>query len=220
VNRPLTSAPTAGTAAEMQAQALVQTIELQAAEQCRQLLGSALAQAAGIRQRAQAKARARLHRALQQMRAGESQAAQQLQAEIETARRRQASVRARQSLDRAWPALEGAVAQRWQQADARLRWVDALLGVGRARLPPSGWTVRHPASLNADETVALQGTLMRHGVADAQLRADATLAAGLVIEVGGARLDGTPRALLADRPLVESALLAAFDTAGRPEVPP
>lgn len=216
----LPAADAAGSTAELQAQALVQTIERQVAAQRQALLDGARMQAADIRQRAQVKARARRRRALQQMRAGESQALQQLQAEIETARRRQASVRARQALDRAWPALELAVAQRWQHADARALWLTALLQLGRARLPPAGWTVRHPGSFDDTETAALQQALQAHGVASVQLLADATLAAGLVIEVGGARLDGTAGALLADRPLVEAALLAAFETAGASEVQP
>lgn len=218
MNTPATHVQAAGSAAELQAQTLVETIERQVAAQRQALLDGARAQAAEIRQRALVKARTRLRRAVQQMRASEIQAGQQLQAEIETAGRRQASVRARRALDRAWPALEGAIQQRWLQPDGRLRWVDALLQQGRARLPPTGWTLRHPASWTGSETQALQDALVRHGVAGARLQPDPALATGLVIEVGGARLDGTPRALLADRPLVEAALLAAFEVAGAGEV--
>ena len=46
------------------------------------------------------------------------------------------------------------------------------------------------------------------GVAEARLQPDANLDAGLVVEAGGARLDGTPAALLAVRSEVEAELLA------------
>ncbi len=88
---------------------------------------------------------------------------------------------------------------------ARATWIDALLRLAVQRLGRrAAWTLRHPPGL-AD---ALRAVLAQHDVANATLVEDATLDAGLVIEADGARLDGTPAALLADRPAVEAELLA------------
>ena len=78
--------------------------------------------------------------------------------------------------------------------------------------------MRHPAGADAARAKALREALAAHQVADAALHADAGIDAGLVIEAGGARLDGTPAALLAIRAEVEAALLAeiARATPGRP----
>lgn len=204
---------------DLQADALIAEIGRQVAAQRQALLDSAAREAEEIRQRARAKARARLRRAVEALRTAERQQTQQVLAEIETAARRQASVRAQQTLALAWPRLATAVEHRWHDAAARADWIDAQLTIAAARLPAQGWTVRHPAAWHEADAAALRTSLQRMGVAGAALQADATLHAGLVVEVGGARLDSTPQALLADRPQVEAALLAMFEPAAADGAP-
>jgi hypothetical protein len=201
------------TPAALQADALVQAIGEQVAAERQALLDAAAREAAAVRQRARDKARRQLRRALAEMRATEREQVQRLRAELETAERRQQSAQATELLTRAWPRLAEALRARWQDPDARAAWIAALLAQARARLPAAGWQLRHPAGWSASETAALRAQLQAQGAIDATLQADAGLAAGLVIEVGGARLDGTPAALLADRPRAEAALLAALAAA-------
>ena len=79
-----------------------------------------------------------------------------------------------------------------------------------ARLPASGWLLRHPQIWRDDDRAGLLALLRQSGIANPTLRPDPTLTAGLVIEADGVRLDSTPAALMADRPRVEAALLAAL----------
>jgi hypothetical protein len=196
---------------DLQAQALIDDIGRQVALQRQALLDTAERDARQTRQRAQAKARERLRSAIAGMRSAERVRTQQVLAEIETANRRQASARSQHALSLAWPRLAEAIEARWNDPASRGDWIAAQLAVASARLPAAGWTVRHPDTWSAADAAALRSALQRHGITDAPLLADASLRAGFVIEVGGARLDSTPQALLADRPQVEAALLAALE---------
>ena len=197
--------------ARLQADALVQEIRQKVTEQQRKLLDDAALEAEQIRRRARVKARRQLRRAIQEMRATDAQQTLQVRAELETATRRQASVRALQALAAAWPRLGRAIEQRWGDKAARSRWLAAQIAMARSRLPATGWVLSHPAAWSDAERSALTDLLRTEGVADATLRADPNLRIGLVIEAGGVRLDSRPRALLADRARVESALLARLD---------
>lgn len=205
--------PHPASAASLQADALVEEIAQKVAAARAEILQAAEREAQQIRQRARGKARQRLRRAIAALRAAEQQRTQQLLAELETTRRQQASVRAQQTLALAWPQLDEAIARRWRDPAARTGWIAAQLALAVSRLPAAGWAVRYPAAAQADDIAAWQRALADHGAAGATLHADTTLQAGLVIEVGGARLDSTPTALLADRPQVEAALLAMFEPA-------
>jgi len=204
------SAPSPSSPELAQADALVEEIARQAAAQRQQILDAAAREGDEIRARARDKARRQLRRAVADLRAIERERLQQVRAELETAARRQSSARALGALAAAWPMLGEALADRWHDTDARSLWLDAQLSLARARLPPAGWVLRYPASWRDADCDALRARLAAHGVTDARLLADEGLAVGLIVEVDGARLDSTPQALLADRPFVEAALLAAL----------
>lgn len=212
------SAPDSSSTARLQADALVEEIRLQVAAQRRELLDVAERECDEIRDRAKVKARRQLRRAIEELRALEHQRQQQVRAELQTAARHRASTQALEALAAGWPRLPDALARRWRDAGARKRWLDAQLALAQSRLPAAGWVLRHPADWGADDAAALRALLAARGIADARLQPDSEVDAGLVIEADGARLDSTPRALLADRGFVEAALLAALDeaAAGRP----
>lgn len=196
---------------EQQAQALVDDIDRQLGEQRRALLDKAESEADDIRRRARVKSRERMRRAIQEMRAVERERTQQVRAEIETALRRQASVRAQQALALAWPQLAEAIERRWHDPQARADWIAAQLAIASTRLPAPDWVVRHPQRWQPPDVAGLHQALQSAGVSGATLRPDAALHAGLVVEVGGAQLDSTPAALLGARPRVEAALLATLE---------
>lgn len=195
---------------ELQADALVDEIERQVALRERELLDAAAAEAAAIRLRARQKARRQLQRAVEDMRTTGQQRLRQLHATLETARRRRAARHALDALALVWPRLDQAIEQRWNEPRTRSVWMSAQLALARSRWPAQAWVLRHPAAWRDDEVAALRAALRTHAPGEVTLLADASLHAGLVVEVDGARLDSTPRALLADRARVESALLAAL----------
>lgn len=191
-----------------QADALVSEIREQVALERRRLLDDAEREADAIRGRARDKARRQMRRAVEEMRESGQRRLAQVRAELETARRHDDSVRSLEALATAWPLLHDALARRWNDDAAAVTWMRAQVADARARLGPRGWLVRHPASANAARIAALREALALREVIEPALRADPGLDAGLVIEVGGARHDATPDALLAVRPAVEAALLA------------
>jgi len=209
------SAPPPSSAAQWQADALIEQIALQVEAQRRELLDAAARECEEIRERARVKARRQLRRAIAELRAAARQRMQQLRAELETAARRAASARALDALSAAWPQLGDALARRWRDTAARNRWLDAQLAQAQARLPSTGWLVRHPPDWSDGDCDALRAQLAARGVADARLHADQRVDTGLVVEVDGVRLDSTPQALLADRQFVEAALLAALEAGAR-----
>lgn len=208
-----TDAADATSPAHLQADALIEEMAQKVAQVRDELQGVAEQEARQIRQRARTKARQRLRRAIAEMRAAQAQRTQQLHAELETASRQQASVRAQQTLDAAWPRLAEAIEARWSDPVARAHWLAAQLALARSRLPGQAWTVRHPGAWGAAELATLRDAMVGQGERAATLQSDTRLTTGLVIEVGGARLDSTPAALLADRPQVEAVLLSLFEPA-------
>ena len=196
--------------ADLQADALIESIERQVAEQEGTPGADAAREASEIRERARIKARRQMRRAILQMRVTEHEQWQQLLAELDTAARQQAAACAQVALALAWPRLPDALARCWAATAARGRWIDAQLALARERLHAVAWVVHHPAAFDAREREDLQRRLVAQGRLDAMLQPDAALGAGLVIEADGARLDSSPMALLADRAAVESALLAAL----------
>ena len=195
-------------ASASQADVLVAEIREEVARERARILDDAAREADAIRGRARDKARRQIRRAVDEMRESGERRLAQVVAEIETARRREASMRAREALDAAWPLLRGAIERRWADDACAAAWIRAQVGLARARLRTAHWVVRHPANADAARMTTLRDALAALGVAEARLQPDANLDAGLVVEAGGARLDGTPAALLAVRSEVEAELLA------------
>jgi vacuolar-type H+-ATPase subunit E/Vma4 len=200
---------------ELQAAAMVQEIERQAASQRRALLAAATREAQAIAERAHEKVRRQQQRAIEDLRQSERDRTRQLRATLDTTARRQAAAAAKEMLEQAWPHWAEALARRWATPDGRAAWVAALLAQAAARLPLRDWVVRHPVDWVETDAQTLQAALKQHGVQTPTLQADPSFDAGLVIEVDGARLDGTPAALLCDRTRIEAALLAALRPANR-----
>lgn len=196
------------------ADALVAEIHRQADAQRQQRLATAVAEAAAITARARDKALRQLRRTQAELRATRDERQRRLAAELDTQARREAAARARAALDAAWPQLVPALRRRWADAAARAGWVEALVAQAAARLPASGWRLRHPRAWSADDQRGLQASLQRHGLGAIEVQADDSVDAGLVIERDGVRLDGTPAALLADRARAEAELLALLADAG------
>lgn len=194
--------------AAMPADALVAELGRQAETQQRERLATAAAEAAAISERARDKALRQLRRTQAELRAMRDERQRRLAAELDTLARREAAARARAALDAAWPRLAPALQRRWADAAARATWVEALVAQAAARLPASGWRLRHPRTWSADDQRRLQAVLQGHGIGAVEAQADDRIEAGLVIERDGVQIDGSAAALLADRARIEAELLA------------
>ena len=92
------------------------------------------------------------------------------------------------------------------------RCVRAALG----SLPAGAWTLRHPPGWPPAEQQAVREELGRELGAEPQCRGDAGIEAGLIIDSGGACLDGSLQGLLADRQRLEARLLALLAGESQP----
>jgi hypothetical protein len=195
-----------------QADTLVAEIRARSAAEGRVLRDAADAEARAILRSAREKAQRQLARTRVELVAARRRRLAQVAAELDSARRQRESARALHLLADVWPRLATDLARRWRDIPARQRWIAAVLDAASARLLARDWSVRHPHDLDAAGCADLRAQLARRGVAQASLVADASVSVGLVVESGGARLDGTANALLADRTSVEAALLGAVAT--------
>ena len=100
--------------------------------------------------------------------------------------------------------------------EGRRRWVGQCVRQALGSLPAGPWTLRHAAGWPAIEQQAVREELTRALGVEPQLRSDSIIEAGLVIDSGGACLDGSLRGLLADRHRLEARLLALLAGESRP----
>lgn len=197
-------------AADATAEALAGLLAVVAADRaarCREILAPAEAAAAALLAEAMRATRCELRRVLHEERARLRAQLDAARAELDAARRRREQRLAQAAVDAGWALLAPALERCWQEPDCRRRWIAAALAVALARLPPTGWRLRHPPGLAPAEAAALLAELAAAGVADAQCVAAVDLAAGLEIRAGDACLDATADGLLADRAAVAGRLL-------------
>ncbi len=189
----------AQTVLDAQTEALLQRLAHEQESRCRRTLDDAREQAQSIVARAYQDARARLRQAVAEERKGLREAVAARRAEIETRslKRRQAAMTV--ALDRAWSQFEGALGARWQDATARLQWVDAAAGIANA-------TLLEPEEL----VVELDESLGEPAAAEI---ADRLVARGLRILAGPARIDASLEGLLRSRRRIEAELLAELEPA-------
>lgn len=97
--------------------------------------------------------------------------------------------------------LPTVLAGRWRNAEQQAGWIAAALAEAQRRLGPGSWRVRVAPGNGGVPAPGQAG--------DVQMdwQEDPGLAAGLVVEKEGARLDATPGGLLADTTLLQSHIL-------------
>lgn len=193
--------------------ALLAVIDADRAARCREILAPAEAAAAALLAEATRETRRALRQALRadgRRRRAQLDAAR---AKVEAAHRQHRQRLAQAAVDEGWALLAPALERCWQAPDGRRQWIAAALAVAQARLPPSGWQVRHPPSLAPDEVADLLADLAAAGVAEARCESAVDLAAGLEIHAGNTCLDATAAGLLAERAAVAGRLLHFWETA-------
>jgi|GEM_PF-418662 len=193
------------------ATALLGVVDEYRDRECRTVLERAQYDATTLARRAHAEARQRVHQIVVTERQRATAAIRAAQAELQTARRHYRRRRDLALLDLAWPRLEAALRQRWDEPEARRRWVEDLVGAAIQRLPAGPWTLTHPPSWPATERDAVVAQVATACGQPPRLIADEEMAAGLLITSGTTTLDGSIDGFLADRSTVAARLLALLD---------
>lgn len=206
---------------EERERALLKLVEEERDKACRRLLAEADERAGALLRDAYRRERAALHERIVAERSRAEGILRAAAAERATAERRRGEQADARLLAAAWPGLRAQLAERWSDPDQRRDWVASTLEQALARLPHSGWTIRHAGGWPQAERAAAQARLAQAGVAAPALRADADLTAGLIVAAGGAVLDMSLEGLLRDRARIEARLLALAKgrqapAAGRP----
>ena len=165
-------------------------IEREASAWCRERLGIA-------RRDARIKVRAEIRVARERLRS--EVAAAQAQLEAERRRRRQAELNG--VLANIMRRVPDALAARWRNPNSRREWITAALRDAKRRLGDGDLTVRHAPNVMPDERVQVFEGLRLTWIEDAGL------AAGLIIDIAGARLDASIEGLLAGSLELQSKVL-------------
>jgi vacuolar-type H+-ATPase subunit H len=211
----------AQTVLDAQAEALLQRLARENESRCRRALDDAREQAQSIVARAYQDARARLRQAVAEERKGLREAVAARRAEIETKalKRRQAVMSV--ALDRAWSQFEQALWARWQDASARMQWVDAAAGIARATLLElDELTIELDESLDDHAAAQITDRLVAQGLPQPVVRRAAGLGPGLRMLAGPVRIDASLAGLLRSRGRIEAELLAELErqrSAGEPD---
>lgn len=193
---------------EEREQGLLKLVEDYREGECRALLKAAESEAAELIRAAYGRERARLHERVIAERAQARARVHAARAERDTRERAGADRANARLLELAWPLLCEALLQRWQDPDARRAWVRHAADQALKSLPHGRWRVRHPPGFESADRTELVETLVAGLGSEPSLVTDGSLAAGLIIEGGEARLDASLEGLLSDRTRLEARLLA------------
>ncbi len=187
---------------------LLKLVDDERDEACRRILAEAERAAGEALRQVHRKEREHLRRRVNEERTRIQSKIQAVEAERVTRERRQQALRSADILAQAWPLVRAELLARWRDPAGRQRWVARSLRDAARALPAGPWTVRHAAGWPATEQQAVRDALARELGVEPHLRTEPDIAAGLVIDSGGAVLDASLDGLLADRPRLEARLLA------------
>lgn len=191
-----------------QAKALLdQVAEYQRAE-CQRLLADARLQGGETLDRAHRKARARMHRVIEEERERGRRELGRARAELETLRRQHLQRYQAAMLREGWQRLASALERRWKQATTREQWVLALVTEASRLLPGGTWRILHPPDFPDQEKEALTASLAGRPGGPPDWTPDPKVHAGLIICEQGTCVDGSLAGLMADRTATEAELLA------------
>jgi vacuolar-type H+-ATPase subunit H len=193
--------------ASTQEQALLQLIAEDRERRCAQISDAARRESAELLRQAHAQARERVRHALSEARERARQRIAAAAAQRATRLRLAQQSNASDFLAQAMALLPAAMTRRWQQPDARLRWVRRALSQARQALPPGEWRIEHAPGLQADDIRVLGENDLSGLPHRFQLAPE--LPAGVRIFGNGNCIDASLAGLLADRDGLAAALLRA-----------
>lgn len=190
---------------------LLQQVEQYRDAECERLLQRAQLERADLLRNTYRRARRHLHQTVQSERTRARLRIRAAQAELETQRRQHQQRLGLVLLEAARKRLPDLLAKRWAESEQRADWIRGAVIQARDSLPPGPWRVRHARRFRAADNDTLLRALGDGIPRDVELLADAGIAAGLIIESGGIRLDASLEGLLNDRDAIEGRILGLVE---------
>ena len=202
---------TPSNALDAQVDALLQRVNSDREQRCKQMLAKAESEVQEILRLGRAEARANVRRAVAQERSRTAQRLRQAEAGAELDARRRAQSETRKLLESMWTEIAEALEARWRNAEHRQAWVTAAMGQADLLLGTiASWNIEHGSGWLAEERGELEKFAAKRGAHTLKWVHDPALGAGLRIRCEGVSLDATTRGLLAHRANIESAFLAEY----------
>lgn len=180
------------------AEALIEKIQKDAAEEVARVLAVANEQAEAITREARRKATLQVHEAVKGLRDREEREMAQEAARFETERRQRRQGEEKEALAEGLTHLEAALTALWKEKDSRGLWCRNVLAVACQRLPVKEWWLEYPATLPPEELANLAGEILAHTDIEPECTVGNGLDAGVRIHSGTACVDGSIAAVLAD----------------------
>jgi hypothetical protein len=197
-------------ALEAQVAALVQRVNDDREQRCRQILSAAESQAHEIARSGRAEARVGVQKAVREERARVVQGLREAQGRAELEASRRAQLKARSLLEQMWTRIGAALESRWRDPEHRRSWIAAALRQADLLLSGQAWSIEHGEGWSSEERARLEDLAGRGGARTIEWRHDPALRSGLRIRCAGAALDATVEGLLARRADIEADFLAEY----------
>ena len=193
---------------DAQTQAMIARLRRYEAEHVSEIVDRGHAASRAIVKAAFGKARTAVSHAVQRERRRREAMALRSKARAETQARLDAQLRVARLLGIGWEQLPDILRARWEDRDSRRRWWQSGVQEAQRRLLGKRFTIEHGPGLSQQELDDI-----REACGDRQTSfvRDGDLDAGIRIRADGACVDATVATLLADRPRLESLLLAALE---------
>lgn len=191
---------------------LLEYLERERSQRCREILERADAEADALRREARRRALALVHEAVKHERSRRTDQLRTEHARIDARFRRERFRREQEGLERARSRLVEALVERWKSgAAARREWLCVTCEQALVFLPDGPWRVTHPPDWDRREARRAIAVLeqLRPAV-KAEFEAG-DQEAGLLLTRGSASVDSRPEGLLADRSRVNGLLLRALE---------
>lgn len=194
------------------ARQLLEYLERERSQRCREILDRADAEADDLRREARRRALALVHEAVKRERARRVDQLRREHARIDAKFRRERFKRELKGLERARSRLIEALVERWESgAAARRQWLRMTCEQALVFLPDGQWRVAHPPDWDRREARRAIAVLERLRPSVKIEFEDGEQDAGLLLTCGSASVDSRPEGLLADRSRVDGLLLRALE---------
>lgn len=194
-----------------QEQALLDLIAADRTRRCNEIGESAQRQCAPMLREAHLHARERLRKVLTEARERARQRVAAAIAQRQTRERLAQQNSASEFLTQALQRLPMTLQQRWQQPQARARWVQMALMQAQQSLPAADWRVEHADGLRTGDVAAHAADT--GSAASLSFQLNPQLIAGLRIFGNGNCIDASLPGLLSDRENLAAAMLQALEQA-------
>ncbi len=175
---------------------------------CAEIRQQTRQKAAEIVHHAHARSRGRLHRHVVALKEKYRVRTTSATAHNMTLLRQQHQKENRAVLDMAWPRLQQAMIDLWQQQDARHDWIRAAINDAQNLLRKHHWEVEHPQDMSDADVEAMSKEIHAITGKSPKLHARQAIKAGVRINFHGTVIDATIDGLLHQRERIEAELIA------------